>query len=132
MQNQLREHHLKKGVQMTSPDTIYFSADTKIASNVRLEPNIVFGRNVSIAKDVVIKSFSYLEGVFIGKGAVIGPFARVRPTTYIGDESRIGNFVEVKNAKLSSHVKAGHLTYLGDASIGRNANIGAGRHHLQL
>ena len=93
---------------------------------------MVFGPGVTVEDGAVIRSFSHLEGAHVGKGATVGPFARLRPGAGLGDDVRIGNFVEVKAAELEDGAKANHLTYIGDARVGAGANIGAGHHHLQL
>ncbi len=126
VQTLLRESAMVAGVRMIDPETVYFSYDTMLGQDVTVEPNVFFGEGVTIADNVTIKAFSHLEGVNINTGAVIGPFARLRPETEIGEGAKIGNFVEVKNAKIGDGAKTSHLSYIGDASIGDNSNIGAG------
>ena len=126
LQARLRRQWLDAGVTMTAPETVWLSADTKLAPGVMIEPNVVFGPGVSVAEDVVIHSFSHIAGASLAKGVVVGPFARLRPGADLGEGARIGNFVEVKNTRLGAGAKANHLTYLGDARIGSGANIGAG------
>jgi bifunctional UDP-N-acetylglucosamine pyrophosphorylase/glucosamine-1-phosphate N-acetyltransferase len=126
LQARLRRQWLDAGVTMTAPETVWLSADTKLAPGVVIEPNVVFGPGVSVAQDVVIHSFSHIAGASLAKGVVVGPFARLRPGADLGEGARIGNFVEVKNTRLGAGAKANHLTYLGDARIGSGANIGAG------
>lgn len=126
MQNRLREKFLADGVTLIDPNTVYFSVDTKIGLDVVIEPNVFFGPGVTIEKGVRIKAFSHIEGAHIKDYAQIGPFARIRPKTIVGENARIGNFVETKNLDLGNNSKANHLTYLGDATIGSNVNIGAG------
>ena len=125
-QNKLRSKFLKKGVKMYGPETIFFSKDTKIGKNVEIEPYVVIAKNVSIGNNVKILSFSHLEGVIIENNVSIGPYARLRPGTKIKTGSKIGNFVEVKKTTIDKNSKVNHLSYIGDASIGKNVNIGAG------
>ncbi len=125
-QQQKRQNLMAQGVMMQAPETVFFSHDTQIASNTLLEPNLFFGKNVTIDEGAHIKAFCHIEGAHIGKNASIGPFARLRPGSDLAENVSIGNFVEIKNSKLAKGVKAGHLSYLGDAEIGANSNIGAG------
>ncbi len=125
-QQQKRAQFMANGVMMQDPESIFFSYDTKIAANVTLQHHIHFGIGVEIAEYAHIKSFCHIEGAKIGAHAQIGPLARLRPQTQIGEHAAVGNFVEVKNSCLDSGVKAGHLAYLGDAKIGSDSNIGAG------
>ena len=125
-QNKLRSKFLKKGVKMYGPETIFFSKDTKIGKNVEIEPYVVIAKNVSIGNNVKILSFSHLEGVKIENNVSVGPYARLRPGTKIKTGSKIGNFVEVKKTTIDKNSKVNHLSYIGDASIGKNVNIGAG------
>jgi bifunctional UDP-N-acetylglucosamine pyrophosphorylase / glucosamine-1-phosphate N-acetyltransferase len=125
-QQRLRQAALDAGVTLIAPDTVYLCADTKFGRDVVVEPFVVFGEKVTIEDGAVIHSFSHIAGAHIGKGVSVGPFARLRPGTRLGEGARIGNFVEVKEAVVEAGAKANHLTYLGDASIGANANIGAG------
>ncbi len=117
---------MDNGVHLIMPHTIYFAHDTKIAPNVTIHPNVVFAPNVTIDQYSIIFPFSHLNGVTIGKNCKIGPFARIRPNSSMEDNSSIGNFVEIKNSKLSQKVKAQHLSYIGDSNIGSNSNVGAG------
>ena len=126
MQERYRRHHLQNGVTMEDPLSVYFHYDTEIANDVYLEPHIRFGAKVKISSGARIKAFSHIEGAIIGDNAQIGPFARLRPKTVIGANGKIGNFVETKNAQLDLGVKISHLSYIGDAVIGAEANIGAG------
>lgn len=121
-----RNEMLTKGVTLIAPETVFFSHDTQIENDVIIEPNVVFGEGVEIKSGAIIRAFSHLEGAIIGNGAIIGPYARIRPGSNIGEDCHIGNFVETKNAVLAKGVKANHLTYLGDVSIGEKTNIGAG------
>ncbi|CAN1565109.1 GlmU N-acetylglucosamine-1-phosphate uridyltransferase (contains nucleotidyltransferase and I-patch acetyltransferase domains) [Rhabdaerophilaceae bacterium] len=126
LQKRLREAHMRNGVTLIAPETVFFSADTVIARDVVIEPNCVFGNGVTIGENAVVHAFSHLEGAKIGAGSSVGPFARLRPGTDLGEQAKIGNFVETKNAEIGKGAKVSHLTYLGDAKIGSGANIGAG------
>jgi bifunctional UDP-N-acetylglucosamine pyrophosphorylase/glucosamine-1-phosphate N-acetyltransferase len=111
---------------MTAPETVFLSHDTALGPDVTVEPHVVFAPGVRVAEGATIKAFSHLEGAQVGRGAQVGPYARLRPGTVLGEGSRIGNFVETKNAELGACAKANHLTYLGDTTVGAAANIGAG------
>ena len=126
LQNKLRDKFLKKGVKMKGPETVFFSKDTKIGKNVEIEPYVVFADKVQIGNNVKILSFSHLEGVKIDNNVSVGPYARLRPGTKIKSGSKIGNFVEVKKTTINKNSKVNHLSYIGDAKLGRNVNIGAG------
>ena len=126
MQHRLRMKAMDDGVSLIDPDTVWFSYDTKIGKNVTIGQNVVFGFGVTIGDNVEIKAFSHLEGAVIADRAIIGPFARLRPGTVIGKEVRVGNFVEIKAARLEGGVKASHLSYIGDSRVGAGTNIGAG------
>jgi bifunctional UDP-N-acetylglucosamine pyrophosphorylase/glucosamine-1-phosphate N-acetyltransferase len=125
-QQRLRQSALESGVTLVAPETVFLCADTKFGRDVVVEPYVVFGEKVTVDDGAVIHSFSHLAGAHVGKGVSVGPFARLRPGTRLGDGSRIGNFVEVKEAVLEAGAKANHLSYIGDAFVGANANIGAG------
>ena len=125
-QKEIRQYLMESGVTMHNPKSVYFSFDTKIGNDVTIHPNVVFGAGVEIASNVEIKSFSHIEGAKIASGAVVGPFARIRPETIIEENVRIGNFVEVKKSTVQKGAKINHLSYIGDAQIGEEANIGAG------
>ena len=125
-QERLRDKFTKLGVKMIGPETIFFSKDTKIGRNVTIEPFVVFGPKVKVGNNVNIKSFSHLENCKIENQVNIGPYARIRPGTILKEGSRIGNFVEVKKSILGKKSKVNHLTYIGDAKIGKSVNIGAG------
>ena len=126
LQNSLRVKFLKSKVNMIAPETIYFSKDTKIGKNVTIEPYVVIGSKVKIGNNVIIKSFSHLENCKIENKVEIGPYARIRPGTTLKEGSKIGNFVEIKKCTLGKKSKVNHLTYIGDASIGKSVNVGAG------
>ncbi len=125
-QQRLRRAALDAGVTLVAPETVFLSADTKFGRDVVVEPYVVFGEKVTVEDGAVIHSFSHLVGAHVGKGVSVGPFARLRPGTRLGDGSRIGNFVEVKEAVVEAGAKANHLSYIGDALVGANANVGAG------
>ena len=126
LQNSLRVKFLKSKVNMIAPETIYFSKDTIIGKNVTIEPYVVIGSKVKIGNNVTIKSFSHLENCKIENKVEIGPYARIRPGTILKEGSKIGNFVEIKKSTLGKKSKVNHLTYIGDASIGKSVNVGAG------
>ena len=126
LQNNLRNKFSKLGVQMIGPETIYFSKDTKIGKNVTIEPYVVFGAKVKIGNNVIIKSFSHLENCKVENKVDIGPYARIRPGTILKEGSKVGNFVEIKKSILGKKSKVNHLTYIGDTSIGKSVNVGAG------
>ena len=126
IQNKLRNKFLKSGVKMTGPETIFFSTDTKIGKNVTIEPYVVIGKKVKIGNNVIIKSFSHLESCKIENKVELGPYARIRPETILKEGSKIGNFVEVKKSIVGKKSKVNHLSYIGDTTIGKSSNIGAG------
>ena len=125
-QKKLREKFIKSGVKMIGPETIFFSKDTKIGNNVTIEPYVVIGSKVKIGNNVIIKSFSHLESCKIENKVEIGPYARIRPNTILKEGSKVGNFVEIKKSTLGNKSKVNHLSYVGDAQIGKSVNIGAG------
>jgi bifunctional UDP-N-acetylglucosamine pyrophosphorylase / glucosamine-1-phosphate N-acetyltransferase len=126
LQKRLRTAALDSGVTMVAPETVHLAADTRLARDVTIEPYVVFGPGVVVEEGATIRSFSHLEGAHIRKGATVGPYARLRPGADIGPDARIGNFVEVKEAQIGAGVRANHLSYIGDSSVGAGANIGAG------
>ncbi len=125
-QRRRRDHFLAEGVAMPAPETVHLSWDTELAPGATVEPYVVFGAGVRVEAGAVIRAFSHLEGAVVRAGALVGPYARLRPGADIGEEAHIGNFVEVKKVKVGKGAKANHLSYLGDGSIGAGANIGAG------
>jgi bifunctional UDP-N-acetylglucosamine pyrophosphorylase/glucosamine-1-phosphate N-acetyltransferase len=125
-QQRLRRAALDAGVTLVAPDTVFLSTDTRFGKDVVVEPYVVFGEKVVVDDGAVIHAFSHLAGAHVGKGVSVGPFARLRPGAKLGEGARIGNFVEVKEAVFGAGAKANHLSYIGDASVGDNANIGAG------
>jgi bifunctional UDP-N-acetylglucosamine pyrophosphorylase/glucosamine-1-phosphate N-acetyltransferase len=126
MQRRLRDKALAGGATLIDPMTVWFSHDTRLGVDVTVEPGVFFGPGVSVGEGAVIRAFSHLEGAEVAPGAVVGPYARLRPGARLEEGARVGNFVEVKNAILGAGAKANHLTYLGDATVGAGANIGAG------
>ena len=125
-QDKLRIKALNKGVELIAPETIFLSPDTIFGRNVKIEPYVVIGSKVKIGNNVIIKSFSHLEGARLEKDVMIGPYARIRPGSHFLAGSKAGNFVETKNSKIKSKSKINHLSYVGDTEVGENSNIGAG------
>ena len=121
-----RTEALEDGVTLIAPDTVFFAFDTVLGRDAVIEPNVVFGPGVTVESGAQVRAFSHLEGCHVGARAVVGPYARLRPGAEIGNDARIGNFVEVKSAEIGEGAKVNHLTYIGDASVGESANIGAG------
>jgi bifunctional UDP-N-acetylglucosamine pyrophosphorylase/glucosamine-1-phosphate N-acetyltransferase len=121
-----RVQAMADGASLIAPDTVWFAWDTKLGRDVTIEPNVFFGPGATIADNVKIRANCHIEGAIVGTGCEIGPFARLRPGTILGEKAKIGNFVETKKAVLGKGAKANHLTYLGDVSVGAGANIGAG------
>ena len=111
---------------MIAPDTVFFSSDTKIGKNVSIEPYVVIGKKVKINNNVTIHSFSHLENTKIENNVSVGPYARLRPGSILKSGSKVGNFVEVKKSIIEKGSKVSHLSYIGDTSVGKNVNIGAG------
>jgi bifunctional UDP-N-acetylglucosamine pyrophosphorylase/glucosamine-1-phosphate N-acetyltransferase len=122
----LRNKALLKGVNLIAPETIFLSSDTNFGKNITIEPYVVIGPKVKIGDNTYIKSFSHIEESKIEKNVVIGPYARLRPGTILKSNTRIGNFVETKKSKIGINSKVNHLSYIGDTTIGKNSNIGAG------
>jgi bifunctional UDP-N-acetylglucosamine pyrophosphorylase/glucosamine-1-phosphate N-acetyltransferase len=125
-QRRRREQALQDGATLIDPESVWFAYDTKLGRDVTVEPHVVFGPGVDISDGATIKAFSHIEGATIGARAAIGPFARIRPGTSLADRTKVGNFVELKKAKVGPGAKVNHLSYVGDAEIGDGANIGAG------
>jgi bifunctional UDP-N-acetylglucosamine pyrophosphorylase/glucosamine-1-phosphate N-acetyltransferase len=126
MQRRLRDRALAGGATLLDPMTVWFSHDTRLGPDVTVEPGVFFGPGVSVGEGAVIRAFSHLEGADVAPGAMVGPYARLRLGARLEEGARVGNFVEVKNAVLGPGAKVNHLTYLGDATVGAGANIGAG------
>ena len=125
-QNSIRNKFMVNGVTLVAPDTIFLSANTKIGKNVVINPYVVIGSNVKIGNNVEILSFTHIESAKIENNVKVGPFSRIRPGSVLSKGSRVGNFVEIKNSKVGAETKINHLSYVGDATIGKSANIGAG------
>jgi bifunctional UDP-N-acetylglucosamine pyrophosphorylase/glucosamine-1-phosphate N-acetyltransferase len=126
MQDRLRIKAMDGGATLTAPETVWFSHDTKLGRDVTIGPNVVFGAKVSVGDKVEIRAFCHIDGATIEDGAIIGPYARLRPGADIGADAHVGNFVEIKAARLDEGAKANHLSYIGDSWVGAGANIGAG------
>jgi bifunctional UDP-N-acetylglucosamine pyrophosphorylase/glucosamine-1-phosphate N-acetyltransferase len=126
VQRLLRVAAMEAGATLTAPETVFFSWDTALGADTEVAPHVMFGPGVTIEDGVEIRAFSHLEGCHVAAGAIIGPFARLRPGTVVGAGAHVGNFVELKAASLGAGAKANHLSYLGDATIGAGTNIGAG------
>ena len=125
-QEVLRNKALARGVNLIAPETIFLSKDTSFGKNVTVEPYVVFGPKVKVGDNSYIKSFSHLVGAKIEKNVVVGPYARLREGTVLKENTKIGNFVETKKSNINKNSKVNHLSYIGDSSIGKNSNIGAG------
>ena len=126
LQQRLRQAALDGGVTLVAPETVFLSSDTKFGRDVVVEPFVVFGPGVMVEDNAVIRSFSHLEGAHVGKAAMVGPYARLRPGARLQEQVHIGNFVEVKEAVIEAGAKANHLSYIGDATVGAGTNVGAG------
>ncbi|TDK43064.1 bifunctional UDP-N-acetylglucosamine diphosphorylase/glucosamine-1-phosphate N-acetyltransferase GlmU [Antarcticimicrobium luteum] len=125
-QARARADLLEIGVTMTAPDTVHLALDTVIGRDALIEPNVVFGPGVTVESGATIRAFSHLEGCHVSRGAVVGPYARLRPGAELAEDARVGNFVEIKNAEIAEGAKINHLSYIGDATVGAGSNIGAG------
>ena len=125
-QRRRREQALEEGATLIDPESVWFAFDTKLGRDVTVEPHVVFGPGVQVADGATIHAFSHIDGATIGTKASIGPFARIRPGTRLADKTKVGNFVELKQADIAEGAKVNHLSYVGDASVGARANIGAG------
>jgi bifunctional UDP-N-acetylglucosamine pyrophosphorylase/glucosamine-1-phosphate N-acetyltransferase len=125
-QRRRREQALEDGATLIDPESVWFAYDTKLGRDGTVEPHVVFGPMDEVADWAYIKAFSHIEGAMIGARATVGPFARIRPGTWLGDDSRVGNFVELKKALVGRGAKINHLSYVGDSDVGEGANIGAG------
>ena len=126
LQQRLRKAAMEAGVTMIAPETVFLSVDTKFGRDVVVEPFVVFGPGVTVEDKAVIRSFSHLDRAHVGKGSLVGPYARLRPGAHLGQEVHIGNFVEIKEAVIEDGAKANHLAYIGDARLGAGSNFGAG------
>ena len=126
LQDNLRKKFLKKGVKMIAPETVFFSKDTKIGKNVTIDPYVVIGKKVKILNNVKIFSFSHIENAKLENNVSIGPYARLRPGVILKAGSKVGNFVEIKKSIIGKKSKVNHLSYIGDANLGNDVNVGAG------
>ncbi len=125
-QGRARKAAMDNGVTLTAPDTVHFAYDTVVGRDTIIEPNVVFGPGVTIESGATIRAFSHLEGCHVSRGAVVGPYARLRPGAELAEDVKVGNFVEIKNAQIAEGAKVNHLSYIGDADVGARSNIGAG------
>jgi len=125
-QDKLRNQAMKNGVTLKSPETVFLSNDTKYGKNVIINPYVVIGKKTKIGNNVEILPFTHIENAILQDNVNIGPFSRIRPGSFLSKGSRIGNFVEVKKSKIGQNTKVNHLSYVGDAFLGKNVNIGAG------
>tara|TARA_B110000438_G_scaffold185723_1_gene177385 strand:- start:389 stop:1027 length:639 start_codon:yes stop_codon:yes gene_type:complete len=125
-QDKLRNHAMKMGVTLKSPETVFLSNDTKFGKNVVVNQYVVIGKKTKIGNNVEIMPFTHIENAVLESNVNVGPFSRIRPGSILGNGSRVGNFVEIKKSKIGKNSKINHLSYIGDASIGNNVNIGAG------
>ena len=125
-QEKLRNKAMKMGVTLISPETVFLSKDTIYGKNVVINPYVVIGKKTRIGNNVKILPFTHIENAILKNNVIVGPFSRIRPGAYLFDGSRVGNFVEIKKSKVGKNTKINHLSYIGDASIGKNVNIGAG------
>ena len=125
-QEKLRNHAMKAGVTLKSPETVFLSNDTKFGKNVIINQYVVIGKKTKIGNNVEILPFTHIENATIEANVVVGPFTRIRPGSFLSQGSRIGNFVEIKKSKIGKNSKINHLSYVGDSFVGKNVNIGAG------
>jgi len=125
-QEKLRNQAMKIGVTLKSPETVFLSNDTKYGKNVVINPYVVIGKKTKIGNNVEILPFTHIENATLEDNVSVGPFSRVRPGSFLSKGSKIGNFVEVKKSKIGKNTKINHLSYVGDAIVGKNVNIGAG------
>lgn len=141
-QSRARAELLDLGITLMAPETVYLSLDTFIGRDAVIEPNVVFGPGVTVESGALIRAFSHLEGCHVSRGAKVGPYARLRPGAELAENTHVGNFVEIKNAEIAEGAKINHLSYIGDASVGKRTNIGAGtitcnydgvmKHHTEI
>ena len=125
-QEKLRNLAMKRGVTLLSPETVFLSNDTKFGKNVVINPYVVIGKKTKIGSNVEILSFTHIENAILKDNVNVGPFSRIRPGTLLSKGSRVGNFVEIKKSRIGKNTKINHLSYVGDAVIGKKVNIGAG------
>jgi len=125
-QEKLRNRAMKKGVTLKSPDTVFLSNDTKFGKNVIINQYVVIGKKTKVGDNVEILPFTHIENAIIESNVRVGPFSRIRPGSFLSKGSKVGNFVEIKKSKIGKNSKINHLSYIGDANLGKNVNIGAG------
>lgn len=125
-QSRARADLIDEGVTLVAPETVYLSFDTVVGRDAIIEPNVVFGSDVTVESGARIRAFSHLEGCHVSRGAIVGPYARLRPGAELAEDAHVGNFVEIKNAQIGEAAKINHLSYIGDASVGPRTNVGAG------
>ena len=125
-QEKLRNQAMKMGVTIKSPETVFLSQDTKFGKNVIINPYVVIGEKTKIGSNVEILSFTHIENATLESNVNVGPFSRIRPGSVLSKGSRVGNFVEIKKSKIGKNSKINHLSYIGDANVGKNVNVGAG------
>jgi len=125
-QEKLRNQAMKIGVTLKSPETVFLSDDTKFGKNVVINPYVVIGQKTKIGNNVEILPFTHIENATLETNVKVGPFSRIRPGSFLSKGSRVGNFVEVKKSKIGKNSKINHLSYIGDSTVGKNVNIGAG------
>ena len=125
-QQRRRRDAMDDGASLIAPETVWFAWDTVLGRDVLVEPNVFFGPGVTVADNVKIRANCHIEGASLASGVEVGPYARLRPGTVLGEKVKIGNFVEVKKSTMGAGAKANHLSYIGDAEVGAGANIGAG------
>ena len=125
-QEKLRNRAMKMGVTLKSPETVFLSSDTKYGKNVVINPYVVIGKKTKIGNNVEILPFTHIENAILQDNVSVGPFSRVRPGSFLSKGSKVGNFVEIKKSKIGKNTKVNHLSYVGDANVGKNVNIGAG------
>ena len=141
-QKTTRTKMMLNGTTLVDPETVWFAFDTVVGRDVTIEQNVIFGPNTTVETGAYIHAFSHIEGAHISTGAIVGPYARLRPGAELANNSKVGNFCEVKNAQVGEGAKINHLSYIGDATIGNNANVGAGtitcnydgvsKHHTEI
>ena len=125
-QVKLRNKAMNMGVTLLSPETVFLSADTKFGKNVTINPYVVIGKKTKLGNNVEVLSFTHIEDAVLESNVTVGPFSRIRPGSYLSKNSRVGNFVEIKKSKIGANSKVNHLSYIGDATLGKKVNIGAG------
>ena len=125
-QENLRNKAIQMGVTMLAPETVFLSKDTKVGKNVIINPYVVIGKKTRIGNNVEILPFTHIENAVLESNVSVGPFARIRPGTFLSKGSKVGNFVEIKKSRVGTNSKINHLSYIGDSFIGKNVNIGAG------